>query len=564
MKRATIYSIGVTVLLQLFVFFPVKKIYAQQEVQWFKVFGSYSADAGISVVSDEHENVYVTGYFSDDMTVGNFHLVPEGGFDIFLLKSDSAGEVKWAVSYGGQYDDEPMKLALSSDGSLLLTGYFSDSCNFITQKKKPTGAQDMFIAKINAEDGLPIWVQTAGSKYNYTHGNSVCEDKGGNILTGGIFSGKVFFGKDSVASKNNSLDFFIAKYQSDGKLIWMKSYGGNSNDDLNGISTDDEGSIFICGSFEDTMKFAGNTIISKGQSDMYWGKLDNEGNPLWVNSAGSPGSDNAWNISALPDGKFFLTAWFNDTLSLAGIRLNDNGNGDILVARFFADGQLDWVRSGYNKNAPDYIRDLVVDKHGSAYITGLSNFYVERLEEPGNRIEYPNSLFACPYGDMVLIKYDSSGNMKWLEHTLGNNLNIANGVTVDNRGNCYTTGYFTDSISYHDDWRKGNGGSDVWLLKFSDSTFYTNTNALQREIFSAEIFPNPISEFAFLKIKSTVTEDAAVSILDLSGRTIYQYKSVKLNKGVTAILFRPDLPPGFYLMNIKAGGQSSVLKFIIQ
>lgn len=551
-------------LLLLFLFFPEKEVCAQQHAKWFKIFGSYSADAGTSVLSDTHENVYVTGNFSDDMTVGNIHLVPEGGFDIFLLKLDSAGEVKWAVSYGGPFDDEPKKLTFSSDGSLLLTGYFSDSCNFVNQKKKAVGVQDMFIAKINVTDGLPEWIQTAGSRYGYTNGNTICGDKEGNILSAGVFGGKCFFGKDSVVSKNNSLDFFIAKYQSDGKLLWTKSYGGNGNDDLNGISTDAETNIFVCGSFEDTMNLAGNTIISKGQSDMYWGKLDNEGNALWFNSAGSPGADHAWNIAALPDGKFFLTAWFNDTLSLEGILLNDNGNGDILIARFFADGQLDWVRSGYNKNAPDYIRDLAVDKNGGAYITGLSNFYVERLEEPGNRIEYPNSLFACPYGDMVVIKYDSAGNMKWLEHTLGNNLNMATGVTVDNRGNCYATGYFTDSISYHDDWRKGNGGSDIWVLKFSDSTFFTNLTLLQSETFSAEIFPNPASETAFLKIKSTVPTDAAVSIMDLSGRKMQQYAPAKLREGVTIHTFQPGLPPGFYLINIQAGGQSLVLKFVIQ
>jgi len=551
-----------TILLLLLFFSHGEKTIAQ-DIKLFNVFGSYSADQGNDILSDERENIFVTGYFSDTMMAGTIQLVSKGGFDIFLMKLDSAGDVRWAVSYGGPYEDQPLKMDLAADGSILLTGYFNDSCDFITQKKKSFGTQDMFVARIDSSDGIPLWVQTAGTKYRYTKGSAICEDNEGHILAGGTFEEKCFFGSDSVVS-NGSLDFFIAKYQNDGKLLWVKNYGGSGIDDINGISSDAEQNIFICGSFEDSIKFSGNTVTSKGLSDLLWGKLDSNGNPVWINSAGSPGPDHSWGIAALADGKFYLTAWFTDTLNIEGAPLSDNGNGDILVARFLADGKLDWVYSGYNKNAPDYVQDIVVDKEGSVYIAGLSNFYVERLEEPGGRIEQSNTLSRCPYGDMVVIKYDSTGNMQWMEHTLGNNMNMAEGVAIDNRGNCYATGYFADSLFFYDEWRVGNGGSDIWILKFSDNTFSVSADLHTTNELSATLYPNPVSSTARLRVESAVTTNAEISILDLSGRVIQHYNSVRLKEGVTILPLKFHLPSGFYLLNIKQKDRTTVLKFIIQ
>ena len=78
---------------------------------------------------------------------------------------------------------------------------------------------------------------------------------------------------------------------------------------------------------------------------------------------------------------------------------------------------------------------------------------------------------ACPFGDLTFLKYDTSGTMVWMEHTLGTNYNIANGVTVDNLGNCFVTGYYTDSIWLSSFLRTALDGSDILLFRFHDATF---------------------------------------------------------------------------------------------
>lgn len=85
-------------------------------------FGGAGADAGQSIATDTNGNVYTTGVFNGtvdfDPGAGVTNLISAGGFDIFVSKSDSAGNFVWAKRLGGTGTDESNGVAVDGSGNV--------------------------------------------------------------------------------------------------------------------------------------------------------------------------------------------------------------------------------------------------------------------------------------------------------------------------------------------------------------------------------------------------------------------------------------------------------------
>lgn len=108
-----------------------------------KTYGGTSDDVGFSVVQTADGGYAIAGYtrYSDQTP------------DIYLVKTDSAGNMQWNKSYGGPDFDVGYSVVQTSDGGYTIAGY-----------SYPYGAKghDVYLVKTDAELGL-AWT---GSKAN--------------------------------------------------------------------------------------------------------------------------------------------------------------------------------------------------------------------------------------------------------------------------------------------------------------------------------------------------------------------------------------------------------------
>ncbi|MBK7855362.1 MAG: hypothetical protein IPJ79_11045 [Bacteroidetes bacterium] len=83
----------------------VLKLNAQGNFVWVKQMGGYSDESINFSITDQFNNIYLTGSFQDtidfDSGVGVYNLVSAGGRDIFVLKLDATGNLIWAKQLGG-------------------------------------------------------------------------------------------------------------------------------------------------------------------------------------------------------------------------------------------------------------------------------------------------------------------------------------------------------------------------------------------------------------------------------------------------------------------------------
>ena len=107
----------------------IVKYDAAGNVLWGKRQGGTGPDHAVAVTADPlgSGDIYVAGYFnSPSITIGLTTFINAGNNDLFLVKYDANGNVLWAKSAGGAYDDYAFSVTPDADGSgnIFMTGIF--------------------------------------------------------------------------------------------------------------------------------------------------------------------------------------------------------------------------------------------------------------------------------------------------------------------------------------------------------------------------------------------------------------------------------------------------------
>ena len=327
-------------------------------VQWAKSAGGNSNEAGIGVATYGSGNVYVTGSFeSSSLTFSETTTLTNAGTsgnDMFIVKYDADGVVKWAKSAGGSGDDYGSSIAAGGSG-VYVTGWFNSSSITISTPLLSTtlytaGNYDMFIVKYDA-DGYPQWAKSAGGS-NIDHGDGIVTDGSGVYVTGSFASSSITFGTTILTNaKSGYYDIFIVKYDANGNVPWAKSAAGSSRDEGRGIATDASGNVFVTGGFASTSITFGNNITltnSHKSIDIYIVKYDaEEGDAEWAKSAGGTNVDWGEGIATDGSGNAFIVGYFNSSsITFGTIPLsNKSVYANMFIAKYEANGTVPWAKS---------------------------------------------------------------------------------------------------------------------------------------------------------------------------------------------------------------------------
>lgn len=328
------------------------KINKNGQRSWLKTGGGSLAvaDVGRCVVYDKKGFLFVTGSVSG---MSNFDKSTSYGFglnDIFLAKYDTTGKILWVKNFGGGGNDEGSSLDIDSEGNLIMIGYYSDkTATFGPFSVKSFGGKDVFISKLTSE-GEVIWVRRAGNAMMGDEAISVKVDPNDNILVVGGAGNCYFEGQytsDDIRFISYGLDdAFLAKYDKDGIPLFVNRYGGRSSDKAFRVDCDNEGNIYVGGTFKDTVTFYNEVLGTIGSRDeIFVLKTDPEGNILWAKSAGGSDHDYLNDMYVSENGEVFICGYLTSpTGSFMGVNFQINGTFDAYVSKINSEGNLKWFK----------------------------------------------------------------------------------------------------------------------------------------------------------------------------------------------------------------------------
>src|SRR6185436_6911120 len=117
---------------------------------WIQTGGSSTIDEGMDIASDGNNNTYTAGYFTSNLSMDGFNLASSGLADVFIVKTNSIGNIQWMKKAGGANIDKALSVDADASGNFVVTGFFYASADFDSQIITSSGQQDIFIAKYDS------------------------------------------------------------------------------------------------------------------------------------------------------------------------------------------------------------------------------------------------------------------------------------------------------------------------------------------------------------------------------------------------------------------------------
>jgi hypothetical protein len=444
-----------------------------QSWHWSLQLGSEGNDLPINIALDFNDNIYAAGYygappiFNWPFAIFQNDTLPIHGFnDIYLTKYGQNGVQHWAKRIGNMNNTESESAGVYSNfekTKLYLFGSFQDSIQLDSIYLNGHYLNDIFIAQIDTS-GKTLWAKKIVGPGTELAGKLDFDDKGNFMISAVTYSGAIidtfnitpglFYAKfDSLGNcllvkkcyelngstigtlpyyKNNKYyisgyyadttiidsitliskgnrDIFIASYDENLSLIWLKSFGGIGDEQTNNIVVDDQSNIYVAGHFTDSITFDGLTYYGNGR-DLFLAKFDSLGNNIWFKSIlSNDDSENHMVNMVHPNNSIYICGRFSDSISFDSTFLF-GAQENSFVASYSLEGVHSTAFSFDNAD----ITNLIVDDLGNPLITG----YFSTTTTMGI-----NTFNSYGFNDIFIGKHDAITNIEDLQKVI-NKLNI--------------------------------------------------------------------------------------------------------------------------------------------
>lgn len=325
-------------------------------------YGGTNEDLGKAVIESVNGDIYVAG---STQSYG------AGGKDMYIIKTNSFGDVIWYRTIGGASDDEATEIIAASDGGLLILG---------STASYGAGGTDVFLVKINSSGSL-LWQKFFGGTGDES-GEDILQTSDGNYMINGVTN----------SSGSGLRDVYVVKVNASGTLLWSKTYGGAADDGGSSLCNADSGNVML---FNYTDNYG---ALNR---DLYVIKVNSAGDSLNSWRYGGSEYEEAQSIERTGDGNFIL---FGHTASFGHIEHN------MYAVKISGSGSVLW-QNDYGGSIHDGGEHGKQSGDGGYILAGRSYSFDNYFEQ------------------MYLVKTDESGNTEWQKDIGGGEDDAAYNIT---------------------------------------------------------------------------------------------------------------------------------------
>jgi hypothetical protein len=407
----------------------ITTIHAQDPIRYGS-FGTPLNDFAVDVKADGQGNYYTLSTFSYfgssniyhtvdmDPSPGIYPITTTGNGDAVLAKYNSAGQIQWAFALEGSADEVFRELKVDNNGDVYITGNARGIINInplgVSTYIAPTYLGSPCLISYNT-DGLLRWYQIIHPNISASsQGYSVAIDSQGNIGWAGVFIGTC---------------------------------------DLN-------------------LGSGVNNVTSAGSSDIFFVKLDNDGNFLNSFSLAGIGPDYNPFIEFDASDNLILLCEFLETIDANPGTGSTNhtsvGGIDIFAAKYnSSNNNLIWSFTlGTLQN--DAMHQLKISSSNEIYLIGSSR--AEMDVDPGPGVTIPNNLGQQ---DICVLRYSSGGNLLSAVTYGSSGYDAANGLEFREGGGIALYGEFNSTIDFDPSANNSNtsslGASTAFVALYSST-----------------------------------------------------------------------------------------------
>jgi hypothetical protein len=492
---------------------------------------------------------------------------------IFLAQISLSGQLpNWVSPIKGDTDDYVSDVVTDAAGNVYSVGRF---LNFVDFDPGPQNTimntltadkGNLFVVKYSPAGNL-IWAKQIGGDKGvsvnavdaeYLH-PKIALDGLGNFYITGLYDYRMDL--DPSPSSTFFLSNipgigatyrFVGKYTTNGEFVWAKRIGGTDNLGcvFNNMKVDNSGNIYFAGNFWNTVDFdpgAGTfNLTSDNNYDIFFMKLDTNGNFIWAKKLGNPNQDEIVKKMVIDNQNLYITGSYMGTVDFdpqnTVSNLQSVGNTiDGYIAKFsLSDGTLQWAKSYGSGVGGESGYAIQVDVSGNVYASGHFKGTVDFDSDPVNTAILTNT--GTAYATYFL-KLSSSGQFIWVKRFIAMGSlypSEQKPYEIAVKGNTvYLAGYYLDSMDCNPDDSQqflitANGGNyDMFVIALNTNGVFSGAKSyggtLHDYLYTMAIDNNEDIIIGG-KYSQNVNFDPSVTSVPVSG--IYDGFTLKLNKNL--------------------------------
>ncbi|HEX7319074.1 MAG TPA: hypothetical protein VF399_01805 [bacterium] len=242
------------------------------DIMWTKMIGDsvgIESASGIEQTSDG-------GYILAGMT----NAFGADSFDIYLVKTDSLGDTMWTKTFGGIDNDQAYEVSTTSDGGYIIAAW---------TRSFGAGNYDAYIIKTDSL-GDTLWT--------FVYGGPLMDKACDVIETSDHYYLVVGWTYSYGAGCD---DILILKLNTNGDTLWTKLYGGPSYDIAYSIQETIDCNYII----------AGGLSLLPSNLDLCLWKINTDGDSLWVLTCGGSHDDIGFTVKHTSDQGYMVAGFTN-------------------------------------------------------------------------------------------------------------------------------------------------------------------------------------------------------------------------------------------------------------
>ncbi len=323
--------------------------------------------------------------------------------DVLLIKTDPSGDAVWTRTYGGSDHDEGKSVQQTTDGGYIIVG---------STASYGAGIVDIWLIKTDAA-GDTIWARTYGASVEYGYSVQQTLDEG-YIIAGEthseIIAGEVWLvktdalgdtvwtsivkgaiGGRGLAVKETSdggyivagmtyalgaelFDALLIKTDATGQVSWTETFDDDGDEEFRSVQQTSDGGYILAGETHG---------MGAERSDVWLVKTDEKGEEIWRKTFGGDGHDNGYCVQQTSDGGYIIVG----TTESYGA-----GEGDVWLIKTNVLGGTVWTKTF----------------GGCGIDMGYS---VQQTADGGYIIAGRTSSYGAGGYDVLLIKTDENGSI---------------------------------------------------------------------------------------------------------------------------------------------------------
>lgn len=272
------------------------------------------------------------------------------------------------------------------------------------------GGFDVLLVQLSGATGKPVWAQRIGDAYEQTR-TVIDVDIKGNVIVAGGFDYTLDIGTGLQSSKG-ARDVWVAKFDPEGKPVWIRTFGDPSSQFATDVATDGEGNVIVVGYAEGgEFEFdAGLSVKAASGNDIFVTKLDPAGKTLWAQrvgraASGEPNDPTACVAASRADGSILVGGSFSDALSFPDLSLPILGAQDGFVAKLDTYGKGLWGKTFGAIDRWQRVESVAFGPSASVLVTGS---FSGQVDLGGDTLEGNDQDY-----DLLVARLDASGAHVW-------------------------------------------------------------------------------------------------------------------------------------------------------